>query len=115
MRRIPVDVAALGTVLGLQVDARTRRENGVESQRTDAEGRPQWSVSCLVQSPDSAPELLLVNVTSAVAPVITPMTPLTLVGAVAVPWSMGDRSGVSFQADAVESVAPVGQGRKDAA
>ena len=116
MRTIPIDVAALGDLTAVDVSPKmTRLESGdgwsPGPQKVDAAtGLPVFEVSVLVKEEGSRPELELVAVPSAQAPVL-PFGGVTFEGLIGRHWAMGSRSGVSFSAAAVRSLVPA-QGQK---
>jgi hypothetical protein len=104
LRRIPVDAAALDLQV-VQVVAKTRRnDDGVETQTTNFEGVKQWTVLCLVNQENSKTALLEVNVPSATEPQLEVMSTPRFGDLQAIPWSIENRSGVSFSAATVASV-----------
>ena len=72
--------------------------------RNDADGRPLFSVGVVALVPEGA-ELLSVKVPGQPRG-ITPGVPVKVNGLVASTWQMGDRHGVSFRAEAIETQAP---------
>ena len=71
-------------------------------QKLDKEGRPLFLVQ-LVWIGDNGAEVLPVKITG--KPVgLTIGCAVKVVGLVATPWSMGDRSGVSFTAERIEPI-----------
>lgn len=99
MKRIPVDVSGF-TVLALAVSPAVG-EGG--SQKTTTKGVPVWAVDCVLTPTDGGgkSETVTVRVVGATPPAVSALTAVTVVGLVAVPWSMAGRSGVVFYADEV--------------
>ncbi|WP_276961452.1 MULTISPECIES: hypothetical protein [Ferrimicrobium] len=73
------------------------------TQKLDKEGRPLFVIQ-LVWIGDNGAEVLPVKVNSRPAG-LTIGCAVRVVGLVATPWSMADRSGVSFSAARVEAIA----------
>jgi hypothetical protein len=96
MRNIPVATDQLQTIA---IEVVPKERDGTQST---ADGVPIWNVRTLVALGDgSKPEVIDVSVTAARQPEVVALTPVQLVGLRMSPWSMGDRSGVSFRADDV--------------
>jgi hypothetical protein len=77
------------------VDFQTRQP------KADENGEPLYVVQLLAMGDDSA-DLLAVKVPGVPSQGIRQGTPVKVVGLVAQPWTMQDRSGVSFRAARVE-------------
>ena len=77
------------------VDFKTKRP------RADENGEPLYVVQLLVMGDDSA-DLIAVKVPGVLSSGIRQGHPVKVHGLVAQPWSMNDRSGVSFRAARVE-------------
>lgn len=98
--KLPIDVSGM-TFLSASapepvVDFESKRA------RVDENGQPLFSVQ-IVALVDGGAEVLAVKVAG--EPVkVGQGVPVKLVGLVATPWSMGDRSGVSFKAERIEPV-----------
>jgi hypothetical protein len=75
--------------------------------RTDPTGTPLYSVG-LVALYDGAAEVIAVKVAGSPAG-LQPGQPVTVTGLVAIPWTMGERSGISYRAERV--AAPVAAAR----
>ena len=69
--------------------------------RADENGEPLYVVQ-LIALTDGAAEILAVKVPGMPAAGIRQGHPVKVVGLVAQPWTMGDRSGVAFRAARVE-------------
>lgn len=102
MAKIPVDSKKLSFVALSEPQAVI--DFATKAPRLDAEGHPLFSVDLASISADGA-EVYSVKVT--VQPRgITPGAAVSVSGLVATTWSMGDRSGVSFRAEAIEVITP---------
>ena len=100
--KLPIDTTGMN-LLGASpaepvIDFESKR------QRVDENGQPIFQVQ-LVALGESAAELLQVKVAGEPRGV-SQGSPVKVVGLMATPWSMGDRSGVSFRAARIEPVAP---------
>jgi hypothetical protein len=60
----------------------------------------------LIALTDGAAEIIAVKVPGQPGPGIRQGHPVKVVGLVAQPWAMGDRSGVAFRAARIESAVP---------
>lgn len=96
--RLPIDTSGLTLLVGLPpepvVDFESRRP------KADENGEPLYSLQLVALSKDGA-EVISVKVPGEPKGLVAG-TPVRVVGLVALPWSMGDRSGVSFKAARVE-------------
>jgi hypothetical protein len=99
--KLPVDTSAIAFLCAMPpepvVDFETKRP------RADENGEPLYVVQ-LVAMTDGAAEILAVKVPGMPASGIRQGHPVKVVGLVAQPWTMGDRSGVAFRAARVEPV-----------
>jgi hypothetical protein len=99
--KLPVDTSAIAFLCAMPpepvVDFETKRP------RADENGEPLYVVQ-LVAMTDGAAEILAVKVPGIPASGIRQGHPVKVVGLVAQPWTMGDRSGVAFRAARVEPV-----------
>ena len=97
--RLPVDTSAITFLCALApeplVDFETRRP------KADENGEPLYVIQLLVMGEDSA-DLVAVKVPGAPSPAIRQGAPVKVSGLVAQPWTMNDRSGVSFRAARIE-------------
>ncbi len=98
MRQIPVDVSKLQTLAG--GGATPLLDQGGQ-QKHDQEGRPLFVLPIVALVEGGMPEVFSVRVPGA-PPELATLTPLRLVGLVARPWSIGDRSGVTFSCASVQ-------------
>jgi hypothetical protein len=98
MFRLPIDTAALTLLAATTpepvVDFTTRQP------KTDADGQPLYQLQLVVLGDDEA-EVVSVKVPGQPKG-ITAGAPVKVTGLVAMPWSMADRSGVSYRATRVE-------------
>jgi hypothetical protein len=96
--KLPIDTSAIAFLCALApeplVDFETRRP------KADENGEPLYVVQLLVMGDDSA-DLIAVKVPGLPSG-IRQGHPVKVHGLVAQPWSMNDRSGVSFRAARVE-------------
>jgi hypothetical protein len=100
--KIPVDIRKLSFVaLG---EPQAVIDFSTKAPRLDAEGRQLFSVDLASIASDGA-EVYSVKVAGQ-AKGVTPGVTVSVSGLVATTWSMGDRSGVSFRADAIEVMSP---------
>jgi hypothetical protein len=99
--RLPIDTAAIAFLCAMPpepvVDFETRRP------KADENGEPLYVVQLLVMGEDSA-DLIAVKVPGPPSSAIRQGAPVKVTGLVAQPWTMADRSGVSFKAARVEPV-----------
>jgi hypothetical protein len=97
--RLPVDTSAISFLCALApepvVDFETRRP------KADENGEPLYVVQLLAMGDGSA-DLLAVKVAGVPSPAVRQGVAVKVIGLVAQPWSMADRSGVSFRAARVE-------------
>jgi hypothetical protein len=97
--KLPVDTSAIAFLCAMPpepvVDFETKRP------RADDNGEPLYVVQLLAMGEGSA-EILAVKVAGMPAPGIRQGHPVKVVGLVAQPWTMGDRSGVAFRAARIE-------------
>ncbi|HET7519395.1 MAG TPA: hypothetical protein VFN05_17235 [Actinomycetes bacterium] len=95
--KLPIDTSAIAFLCALApepvVDFETRRP------KADENGEPLYTVQLLVMGEDSA-DLIAVKVPGVPSAAIRQGAPVT--GLVAQPWTMADRSGVSFRAARIE-------------
>ncbi|HWG72949.1 MAG TPA: hypothetical protein VG184_02715 [Acidimicrobiales bacterium] len=100
--RLPIDTGALSFICAgapeAVVDYDTRRP------KTDEAGMPLYSLPVVAMS-DGTAEVISVKVAGE-PKTATPGSALRLVGLVALPWAMGDRSGVAYRAARVEITKP---------
>jgi hypothetical protein len=101
--KLPVDTSAIAFLCAMApepvVDFETKRP------RADEHGEPLYAVQLVALAEGSA-EIIAVKTVGA-APAVRQGQPVKVVGLVAQPWTMGDRSGVAFRAARVEpAIAP---------
>jgi len=96
--KLPVDTSAIAFLCAMApepvVDFETKRP------RADEHGEPLYAVQLVALAEGSA-EIIAVKTVGA-APAVRQGQPVRVVGLVAQPWTMGDRSGVAFRAARVE-------------
>ena len=97
--RLPIDTAAIAFLCALApeplVDFETRRP------KADENGEPLYVIQLLAMGDGSA-DLLAVKVPGVPSSALRQGAPVKVMGLVAQPWTMADRSGVSFKAARVE-------------
>jgi hypothetical protein len=97
--KLPVDTSAISFLCALPpepvVDFETKRP------RADDNGEPLYAVQLLAMGEGSA-DLLAVKVAGIPGPGVRQGAPVKVVGLVAQPWTMADRSGVAFRAARIE-------------
>jgi hypothetical protein len=102
--KLPVDTSAIAFLCAMPpepvLDFETKRP------RADDNGEPLYVVQLVALAENSA-EILAVKVPGMPAAAIRQGHPVKVVGLVAQPWTMGDRSGVAFRAARVEPATPV--------
>jgi hypothetical protein len=102
--KLPVDTSAIAFLCAMPpepvVDFETKRP------RADDNGEPLYVVQLVALAEQSA-EILAVKVPGVPSAAIRQGHPVKVVGLVAQPWTMGDRSGVAFRAARVEPATPV--------
>jgi hypothetical protein len=102
--KLPVDTSALAFLCAMPpepvVDFETKRP------RADENGEPLYVVQLVALAEQSA-EILAVKVPGMPSQAIRQGHPVKVLGLVAQPWTMGDRSGVAFRAARIEPATPV--------
>ena len=97
--RLPIDTSAISFLCALApepvLDFETKRP------RADENGEPLYVIQLLVMGEDSA-DLIAVKVPGVPSQAIRQGALVKVTGLVAQPWTMADRSGVSFKAAGVE-------------
>jgi hypothetical protein len=97
--KLPVDTSAIAFLCALApepvIDFQTRQH------RADENGEPLYVIQLLAMGDGSA-DLLAVKVPGVPSPAIRQGVPVKVHGLVAQPWTMQDRSGVSFRATRVK-------------
>jgi hypothetical protein len=100
--KLPVDTSAIAFLCAMPpepvVDFETKRP------RADEHGEPLYQVQLVALAEGSA-EIIAVK-TAGTAPAVRQGQPVKVIGLVAQPWSMGDRSGVAFRAARIEPAVP---------
>jgi hypothetical protein len=97
--KLPIDTSAIAFLCAMApepvVDFETRRP------KADENGEPLYVIQLLVMGQESA-DLIAVKVPGLPSAAIRQGHPVKVTGLVAQPWTMADRSGVSFRAARVE-------------
>ncbi|SMY00839.1 hypothetical protein BSP109_03239 [Brevibacterium sp. Mu109] len=102
MRRPKVDLTGC-TVVGLEATPKVADRTTGELA-TDADGRTKWSVSVFVSDPATKDSgAVKVTVPSSTPIALSAGDPLVLVNPRVLHWEVGNRSGMAWSADAVES------------
>jgi len=100
--RLPIDTSNLAFICAGQpeavVDFDTRRP------KTDERGTPLYQVA-LVAMADGVAEVIAVKVAGEPRG-LTQGGPVRITGLSALPWAMGDRSGIAYRAAALEPATP---------
>jgi hypothetical protein len=98
--KLPIDTSAIAFLCALApepvVDFETKRP------RADENGEPLYVIQLPVMGDGSA-DLIAVKVPGVPSQAIRQDAPVKVTGLVAQPWTMADRSGVSFRAQRVET------------
>jgi hypothetical protein len=97
--RLPIDTSSMRFISAGSAQPVLDFETRI--QRVDELGRPLFNVSLFSVS-DAGPATLTVRVASDPKG-LGEFTPIKLTGLVATVWGMGDRHGVSFKADQIET------------
>jgi hypothetical protein len=99
--KLPIDTSAIAFLCALapepMIDFQTKQ------QRADENGEPLYVIQLLAMGDGSA-DLLAVKVPGVPSQATRQGAPVKVTGLVAQPWTMADRSGVSFKAARVEPV-----------
>ena len=99
--KLPIDTSAIAFLCALPpepvVDFETRRP------KADENGEPLYVVQLLAMGDGSA-DLIAVKVPGVPSQAIRQGHPVKVIGLVAQPWVMADRSGVAFRAARIEPV-----------
>src|SRR5215211_7390268 len=97
--KLPVDTSAIAFLCAMApepvVDFQTKQH------RADENGEPLYVIQLLAMGDGSA-DLLAVKVPGVPSAAIRQGAPVKVAGLVAQPWTMADRSGVSFRAARIE-------------
>ena len=97
--RMPIDTSGLAFIVAGTAEPVLDFET--KQQRVDEAGAPLSAIALMVLG-DGQPEIISVKVAGAVPALVVGQS-AKLQGLVATPWSMGDRSGVSFKSSKVEA------------
>ena len=101
--RLPIDTSSLIFMCAAPTRPVTDFETG--QQKADGNGELLFNLQVVVLDPDGA-QILTLKVPG--DPRVDQGALLKLEGLVALPWSMGDRSGVAFRANRVEAAGVAG-------
>ena len=97
--KLPVDTSAIAFLCALEPQPVLAFDT--KQPRADENGEPLYVVQLLAMGDGSA-DLLAVKVPGLPSQAIRQGAPVKVVGLVAQPWTMADRSGVSFRAARIE-------------
>lgn len=101
MRYIPVATDHIKLLVGGAAEAVVGDDG---NQRADRNGQPLYRVAIVSLSDDGGePSTFQVRI-AGVVPALPLLTEVNLPGLTARPWSMGDRSGISFSAESIEAI-----------
>ena len=110
--KLPIDTTGVTFLCALApepvMDFETKRQKG------DLNGEPLYSVQ-LVLLADGGAEVISVKIVGTPTAGLVSGTPVAVTGLVATPWSMADRSGVSFKASSILPLVPASAARSTAA
>ena len=106
--KLPVDTSAIAFLCAVEaepvVDFETKRP------RADENGEPLYVVQ-LIAMTDGAADIIAVKVAGQPSQAIRQGHPVKVLGLVAQPWTMNDRSGVAFRAARIEPAVPQAQAK----
>jgi hypothetical protein len=97
--KLPIDTSAIAFLCALEPQPLLTFDT--KQPRADENGEPLYVIQLLAMGDGSA-DLLAVKVPGVPSAAIRQGTPVKVTGLVAQPWTMADRSGVSFRAAKVE-------------
>jgi len=103
MKNLPIDTSGMTLLCAAApvavVDFESKRS------KADDNGVPLFLVQLVVLHSGGA-EIMPVRLSGSSPSRLTQGTPVTVAGLVATQWAMGDRCGLSFHADRIETAAP---------
>jgi hypothetical protein len=99
--KLPVDTSAIAFLCALEPQPLLNFQS--KEQRADENGEPLFLVQLIALAEGEA-EILAVKVPGQPSQAIRQGHPVKVTGLVAQPWTMQDRSGVSFRAARIEPV-----------
>jgi hypothetical protein len=109
--KLPIDTTGVTFLCALApepvMDFETKRQKG------DLNGEPLYSVQ-LVLLADGGAEVISVKIAGTPPAGLLSGIPVAVTGLVATPWTMSDRSGVSFKASSVQPLTTVAASRGNA-
>ena len=97
--KLPIDTSAIAFLCAMPPEPVVGFDT--KRPRADENGEPLYVVQLLVMGEDSA-DLIAVKVSGVPSSAIRQGVPVKVSGLVAQPWTMADRSGVSFRASRIE-------------
>ena len=98
--RLPINTQNLQFIVATLPEAILDFES--KQPRIDGDGQPLFAVGLIALGTDGA-EILSVK-TSGQPKGLTQGSPVKVIGLIATTWQMGDRHGVSFRAETIESI-----------
>ncbi len=101
--RLPIDVTAITFLAAGEAEQLTEHES--DRPRLDRDGQTLFLVR-LVALSDGQAEVLPVRIAGAAPKGVGQGIAVRCVGLTATPWSMGERSGITYRADRIEPLAP---------
>jgi len=101
--RLPIDTRALSFLAGGEAEPMTEHDSG--RPRLDRDGKPLFVLRVVALAEGEA-EILTVRFAGTPAKGIGQGVPIRCGGLSATPWSMGDRSGITYRAEHVEPASP---------
>jgi hypothetical protein len=104
--KLHIDTASTTFIAASEPEAVLDRSTG--QPRTDRDGRPLFVVR-LVAFCDGEAEVLAVRIAGAAPKGVGVSTPVRVGGLSVTFWQMGERSGLSYRAEAIEPLSPARQ------
>jgi hypothetical protein len=104
--KLPIDTT--GMTFLCSMDPEPVRDFDTKRPKADENGEPIWSVQLVAMAAGAGAEIIAVKIAGEPKGV-RQGAPVRVTGLVASPWSMNDRSGVSFRATRIEPAAAPAQ------
>jgi hypothetical protein len=104
--QLPIDVTRITFLAGSEPEQMIEHESG--KPRLDKDGQPLFTVQLVVLGAGKG-EVIPVRVAGTAPKGLDQGTAVRCVGLTAAPWSMGERSGVTYRAERIEPVAQPAQ------
>ena len=103
MNTLPIDQSKITTIIaGEAYEAKDMTGN----QALTKEGKPMWFIPVLLTSPKSRPEMVRVKIANNQNPKVIPGHPVKFIGLQVIVWELNGKHGVSFKAEAIETLRP---------